>query len=89
MGLSTAELVERNVAELVTAPKQRSRKVVPWTSEEARHFLESARSERDTLYAAYVLVLVLGMRKGEVLGLRWEAIDTDARELMVITSCNG
>ena len=77
------ELVERNVAELVTAPKQRSRKVVPWTSEEARHFLESARSDGDPLYAAYVLVLVLGMRKGEVLGLRWDAIDTDAGELMV------
>ncbi|GAA3637063.1 site-specific integrase [Microlunatus ginsengisoli] len=77
------ELVERNVAELVTTPKQRSRKVVPWTSEEARHFLESARSDRDRLYAAYVLVLVLGMRKGEVLGLRWDAIDTDAGELII------
>jgi hypothetical protein len=30
------ELIERNVAELVTTPKQRSRKVLPWTSEEAR-----------------------------------------------------
>lgn len=58
------ELVERNVAKLVTTPKQRKRKVVPWTSEEARHFLESARSDADVLYAAYVLVLVLGMRKG-------------------------
>jgi len=59
------ELVERNVAELVTTPKQRKRKVVPWTSEEARSFLESARSDADGLYAAYVLVLVLGMRKGK------------------------
>ena len=58
------ELVERNVAELVTTPKQRKRKVVPWTSEEARHFLESARSDADPLYAAYVLVLVLGHAQG-------------------------
>ncbi len=77
------ELIERNVAELVTTPKQRSRKVVPWTSEEARHFLESARADGDLLYTAYVLVLVLGMRKGEVLGLRWDAINTELRELMV------
>jgi hypothetical protein len=33
------ELVERNVASLVKSPKQRRRKVVPWTSEEARRFL--------------------------------------------------
>ena len=35
--------------------------------DEARAFLESARHDRDPLYAAYVLVLVLGLRKGEVL----------------------
>jgi integrase len=52
-------------------PKQRKRKLVPWTSEEARRFLESARSSADPLYAAYVLVVVLGLRKGEVLGLAW------------------
>jgi integrase len=68
------ELINRNVAQLVQIPKQRKRKPVPWTSEEARRFLESARSESDPLYAAYVLVLVLGLRKGEVLGLAWEAV---------------
>jgi integrase len=65
------ELIERNVAQLVEIPKQRKRKLVALTSEEgeARRFLESARSSSDPLYAAYVLVLVLGLRKGEVLGL--------------------
>jgi integrase len=77
------ELVERNVAALVRIPKQRRRKVVPWSSEEARRFLESARSEHDPLYAAYVLVLVLGLRKGEVLGLTWPAVDLDAGTLVV------
>jgi integrase len=68
------ELIDRNVAQLVQIPKQRKRKLVPWTSVEARRFLESARSSSDPLYAAYVLVLVLGLRKGEVLGLAWEAV---------------
>ena len=84
--LSTAvreELIERNVAELVTAPRQRKRRVLPWSSEEARRFLESARSESDPMYAAYVLVVVLGLRKGEVLGLRWDAVDLRAREVVV------
>ncbi len=35
------------------------------------------------LYAAYVLVLVLGLRKGELLGLTWELVDLDAGELRV------
>ena len=77
------EFIARNVAELVTAPKQRKRKVVPWSSEEARRFLESARGGRDAMYAAYVLILVLGLRKGEVLGLRWEAVDLEGRELII------
>ena len=77
------ELVERNVAELVTAPRQRKRRVVPWSSEDARRFLESARADGDAMYAAYVLVLVLGMRKGEVLGLRWDAVDFEAGELII------
>ena len=77
------ELVERNVAALVKAPKQRRRKVVPWTSEEARRFLESARQDGDPLLAAYVLVLVLGLRKGEVLGLTWGAVDFDGGTLSI------
>jgi len=77
------ELVARNVAELVTSPKQRRRRVVPWTSEEARQFLESARADQDPMYAAYVLVLVLGLRKGEVLGLRWDAVNFATGELVV------
>ena len=32
---------------------------------------------REALYAAFVLVLVLGLRRGEVLGLAWHQIDLD------------
>ena len=37
----------------------------------------------ETLYAAFVLVLVMGLRKGEVLGLAWDLIDFDAADLYV------
>jgi integrase len=77
------ELIEKNVAALVKSPKQRKRKITPWTSDEARRFLESARQDKDPLYAAYVLVLVLGMRKGEVLGLTWDAVGVEARVLVI------
>ena len=79
----TDEYVTRNVAELANLPVLRARKSKAWTTDEARRFLESARSENDPFYAAYVLVLVLGMRKGEVLGLGWDAVDLDVPELRV------
>ncbi len=59
----------------------RKRKVKPWTADEARQFLESAKHDRDPLYAAYVLILVLGLRKGEVNALAWGAVNLDGAEL--------
>lgn len=77
------ELLARNVAELARLPMPRPRKVKPWSVEEARRFLESARDGADPLYAAYVLMLVLGLRRGELLGLKWEDVDLEAAELHI------
>jgi integrase len=77
------EYLDKNLAALTKPPKSRARKVKAWSSEEARQFLESARGDGDSLYAAFVLVLCLGMRKGEVLGLMWDAVDLDAGELTI------
>jgi integrase len=68
---------------LVRVPKARSHKPKPWSVEEARRFLESARQDNDPLYAGYVLILVLGLRRGEALGLGWNEVDIDAGELRV------
>jgi integrase len=73
----TEELVTKNVAALIRLPALRKRKGSAWSSDEARTFLESARAAGEPLYAAYVLVLVLGLRKGEVLGATWKALDWD------------
>jgi integrase len=61
----------------------------PWTVEEVRAFLESARTEHDPMYAAYVLILVLGLRKGEVLGLTWSDITSMPTRSRSRTSSNG
>ena len=77
------ELLVRNPAALarVRAPRKQPRE--PWSVEEARQFLENARTARDPLYAAYVLILVLGLRRGEVLGLSWQDVRTTATELHI------
>ncbi|HEX6498051.1 MAG TPA: hypothetical protein VF054_03360 [Micromonosporaceae bacterium] len=83
------ELITRNPAALVRVAKPRPRKAKPWTVDEVRQFLESARGDHDPLYAAYVLILVLGLRRGEVLGLRWEDVDLDEGELVASARATG
>ncbi|HEY2984616.1 MAG TPA: site-specific integrase, partial [Jatrophihabitantaceae bacterium] len=77
------QLISRNPAALVKLPRVRRRRGRAWTSDEARAFLESARVDDDPLYAAFVLILVLGLRRGEVLGLMWDDIELDRAELRV------
>jgi integrase len=78
------EMMAKNVASLVRVSKpRRSRKVKPWSVEEAQQFLASTLNSGDPLYAAFVLILVLGLRRGEVLGLGWERVDLDTAELFV------
>ncbi|WP_328750549.1 site-specific integrase [Streptomyces sp. NBC_00285] len=69
------ELISRNVARLVELPRAETQasEVIPWTIEEAQQFLATAQHHR--LHAAFVLALFYGMRRGEVLGLRWQDID--------------
>ncbi len=75
------ELVTRNVATLVRLPAARRRRSGAWSVTEARTFLESARADEDPYYVGYVLVL--GLRRGEVLGLGWDDVDLDAGQVRV------
>ena len=77
------ELVSRNVAALVRVPIPRAREAGVWTVEDARRFLESARAANDPLYAGYVLLLVLGLRRGEVLGLAWQDVHFDSGQALI------
>lgn len=81
----TEEIIVRNVASLAKVPaaRKRARKSSTWTVEEARRFLEYTRESNDPLYAAWVLILLMGMRKGEVFGLRWADVDFTAEELSI------
>jgi integrase len=67
------EWLFRNVARLVELASYRRRKVHPWTTDEINRFLEVSRP--DPFYPAYVLLVLYGLRRGEVLGLRWCDVD--------------
>jgi len=75
------ELISRNVARLVELPEWRPGPVRPWTADEARRFLAACKP--DPLYVAFVLLVLYGLRRGEVLGLRWQDIDFEAGTIRV------
>jgi len=52
-----------------------------WTAEQTGHFLDTASTDR--LYPLFHLVAYRGLRRGEAVGLRWQDIDLDRRELHV------
>ncbi len=79
----TEEEIHKNVASLVKVPKPRRRRIKPWSVVEAGRFLADSLSREDPLFAAWVLVLCLGLRRGEVLGLTWKSIDFGTCELYV------
>jgi integrase len=75
------DLIARNVAREVKPVRYERKEFQPLTPAEARKLLAAA--EGDRLYPLYVLALLLGLRRGELLGLRWSAIDLDAGTLRV------
>lgn len=75
------DVIPRNVAKLVQVPAAQRIEVRPLSVAETRILLSAARSER--LYALCVVLLAVGLRRGEVLGLRWVDIDLDGRTLRV------
>ena len=74
-------LVARNVAALTDAPTVEEFVTTPLTPERAGEFLQTIRGERHA--ALFATTLWLGLRRGEVLGLRWEDIDFDEQKLHV------
>ncbi|MEU8104365.1 site-specific integrase [Nonomuraea muscovyensis] len=81
------ELISKNVASLTTLPSpsttKKKRQHAVWTVDEARTFLVHLREVDDPLYAAYVLILVLGLRRREVLGLAWDCVDLGGEQLRI------
>jgi integrase len=70
----------RNVVKLVTPPDYTPKERDTWSTGQVRKFLRLAASTR--LHVAWRLSLY-GLRRGEVLGLRWSDIDLKTKALTV------
>jgi integrase len=78
------DLVARNVADLVSKPKVPHMEMQTYTPEEANQLLDAAQDDR--LEALYVLMLTSACRLGELLGLRWTALDLDRGEMQITSA---
>ncbi|KWW97913.1 hypothetical protein TH66_21290 [Carbonactinospora thermoautotrophica] len=76
------DLLARNVAKNVRAPKGQRRQLPSLSASEAAKLLRTARADR--LHALYAVMLGLGLRRGEALGLRWTDVEFNECE-----NCRG
>jgi integrase len=74
-------LIVRNAAALADPPRAERHEMKAFTPTQARQFLDEIRGHR--LEALFSVALSLGLRQGEVLGLRWQDVDLEKRTLAV------
>ncbi len=72
------QMIHRNPADATEPPKPEKPSIHPLTPEQLDKLLEVAEGHRDKwliMFAAYS-----GMRQGEILALKWSAVDADGKE---------
>jgi integrase len=75
------EMIFRNVAEAVTPPKSKSKKVTVIDGQSVNKLLEAVK---DTVYyPIFYTAVYTGMRRSELLGLRWRNVDLDFATIAV------
>ncbi len=77
----TLGLVARNVASLVTQPQEPPKEMRVWDAPQAQAFLVVAG--KSAYGPIWMLALATGLRRGELLGLRWRDVDVERRVLRV------
>jgi integrase len=74
-------VVIRNIASVVEPPKITDTELEILSEDQAREILQKLRGR--PLYITVLLALTTGMRRGELLALRWRDIDLDGAKLRV------
>lgn len=74
--------ISRNVCELLDSPRVVSRKGTPLSVEQAKKLVESLKGHR--LELVVLTAIITGMRRGEILALRWADVDMERRVLIVL-----
>lgn len=80
------QYVSKNVADYVTPPKKNTYHPHSLKKEDVKNLLVAAK---DTdIYIPVLLMVSLGLRRGEALGLQWKAFDKENKSLLIEKSAN-
>lgn len=82
------ELIKKNYIEFIELPKQETPEMRVLTVYEQKLLMKELRHSEEKLAFGVYLSLALGIRLGEVLGLRWSDIDTQNRIVHIRRTVN-
>jgi integrase len=80
------ERLSRNVCDTVSLPKVTQHEIQPLTLEQAQKLLEAAKGHR--LEGLLTVALATGMRRGEILALKWQDVNLEGKSLYVRHTVN-
>ena len=76
-----ANLIARNPTNAVEAPKPERKEPKTLTIDEARRLFESVETPR--WRTIYIIAVMMGLRKSEILGLRWQDVNFENKTLSI------
>jgi integrase len=76
----------KNPLQHVEVPRPRRKTHTTWTIEEMNRFLHFAKFDNPIYYMVFKIASHTGMRRGEVLGLRWQDVDLKEQKISVTQS---
>ncbi|NSL68290.1 site-specific integrase [Bacillus toyonensis] len=75
------KLIKENPVTHISLPREIKKEMLVWDLKQISYFIQ--HSKRNRYYTAYLIAIFTGMRKGEILGLRWKDVDFDKKIIYV------
>lgn len=82
------DLITRNVADNVDAPKAKQYEAQIWSPDQALFFLNETERSEPRYWIAFALAILTGLRQEEILGLKWSDVDWEHEIMQISRSMN-
>lgn len=79
-------VLQRNASDGVALPRWERKELQRWEAYQIGDFLRHRASHDDYLYAVWRLMFAIGLRRGEVCGMRWSDVDLMGKRVTVRTT---